>query len=173
MSLPSLTENPTLYPNCCLSLSTPLLTHLASLLPKHPHFTISIGSGSGLLEALITTHHPDVRVEGVEVNSSVNLYIEEQDMNVVTGTWELCSRASQAKAWMFVYPREPKLVKKYIEMYGDGDVGEILWLGPKVDWGDYEGCFEQSGFRDIRVYEGGDIGGAEFEMVVVVKKTVS
>jgi hypothetical protein len=173
MTLPSLTENPTLYPNCCLSLSTPLLTHLASLLPEQPHFTLSIGSGSGLLEALITTHHRDVRVEGVEVNSSVNLYIEEQDINVVTGTWDLCSRAVQAKAWMFVYPREPKLVKKYIEMYGNGEVDEILWLGPKVDWEDYEGCFTQSGFGDMRVYGGGDIGGAEFEMVVVVNKTVS
>ncbi|CEN62432.1 hypothetical protein ASPCAL09066 [Aspergillus calidoustus] len=173
MALPSLTQTPTLYPNCCLSLSTPFLTHLASLLPTHPHFTLSIGSGSGQLEALITTNHRDVRIEGVEVNSSVNLYIEEQDMNFVTGTWELCSRAAQAKAWMFVYPREPKLLMKYIETYGGGEVAEILWLGPKVDWSDYEGCFEQSGFKDVGIYEGGNIGGAEFEVLAVVRKTMS
>ncbi|KAJ0425713.1 hypothetical protein BJY00DRAFT_307856 [Aspergillus carlsbadensis] len=173
MTLPPLSQTPNLFPNCCLSLSTPLLTHLASLLPTNPHFTLSIGSGSGLLEALITSHHHDVHAEGVEVNSSVNSYIEEQDMNVVTGTWDLCSRAAQAKAWMFVYPREPKLVKRYIEVYGKGEVEKILWLGPKVDWGDYEGCFEQSGFKDVMVYEGGDIGGAEFEMVALVRKTVS
>ncbi|KAL2818326.1 hypothetical protein BJX63DRAFT_429258 [Aspergillus granulosus] len=173
MSLPLLSQTPALYPHCCLSLSTPLLTHLASLLPAHPHFTLSIGSGSGLLEALITTHHRNVRVEGVEVNSSVNLYIEEQNMNVVAGTWDLCSRAAQANAWMFAYPREPKLVMKYIETYGAGAVSEILWLGPKMDWVDYNGCFKQTGFGNVRVYEGEDVGGAEFEMVVVLRKSVA
>ncbi|KAL2833537.1 hypothetical protein BJY01DRAFT_93112 [Aspergillus pseudoustus] len=173
MSLPSLTQTPTLYPNCCLSLSTPLLTYLASILPSQPHFTLSIGSGSGLLEALITAHHRNVHIEGVEVNSSVNLYIEEQNINVVTGTWDLCSRAAQARAWMFVYPREPKLVGKYIETFGDGDIDQILWLGPKMDWADYEGCFEQTGFGNRRVYDGDSIGGAEFEMVVVLSKTMS
>ncbi|KAL3463259.1 hypothetical protein BJX64DRAFT_287514 [Aspergillus heterothallicus] len=173
MSLPSLSQDPALYPNCCLSLSTPLVTHLASILPQHPHISLSIGSGAGLLEALIATHNRDVHIEGVEVNSSVNIYIEEQDMNVVTGTWDLCSRAAQAKAWIFVYPREPKLVKRYIEVFGGGDVDQILWLGPKMDWADYEGCFEQSVFRDVKVYEGESIGGAEFEMVVVLRKTLS
>ncbi|KAL4934400.1 uncharacterized protein BDV17DRAFT_249169 [Aspergillus undulatus] len=162
------TALPTAFPNCCLSLSTSLLSHLSTLLPKLPNFTLSIGSGSGLLEAMVTHLHPDVSIEGVEVNSSVNLYIAEEDMNVVSGTWDLLPRAAQAKAWMFVYPREPKLVTKYIEMYGDcGEVEMILWLGPRADWADYEESLRNSVFCDLSVQ---DVGLAEFEMLVTAKR---
>ncbi|KAL4917798.1 hypothetical protein BDW62DRAFT_201354 [Aspergillus aurantiobrunneus] len=169
-----LSTSPTAFPNCCLALSLPLLDHLASLLPKTPEFTLSVGSGPGLLEALITHRYPDFSIEGVEVNSSVNFYIPEQDINVVSGTWDLASRASQAKAWMFVYPREPKLISKYIETYGDRDlpgIGIILWLGPRVDWADYEGCFRDSVFSQLSFPE--DIGLAPYEMLAVAGKESS
>ena len=52
-SLPSLTDRPAVYAGCCLALSTPLVAHLHSLLPKAPALTLSIGSGFGLLEALL------------------------------------------------------------------------------------------------------------------------
>ncbi|KAL4809191.1 hypothetical protein BDV18DRAFT_131372 [Aspergillus unguis] len=168
-TLLDLSPSPTAFPNCCLSLSTTLLDHVASVLPQTPDFTLSIGSGSGLLEALITHRRPNVSVEGVEVSSSVNIYIAEQDMNVVTGTWDLLPRASQAKAWMFVYPREPKLVTKYIEAYGHGRQGAemILWLGPRADWSDYEDCFRNSVFSKLNVEED---GLAPYEMLVVARK---
>ncbi|KAL4871290.1 hypothetical protein BDV12DRAFT_164551 [Aspergillus spectabilis] len=161
-----LSPSPEAIPNCCLSLSTTLLRYIYSLLPIHPSFTLSIGSGSGLLEALITHHHPDVSIEGVEVHSSVNLYVAEQDMNTVSGTWDLLPRAAQAKAWMFVYPREPRIVIKYIEMY-DGEVEIILWLGPRADWADFEGCFE--GF-EVGFPEG--VGMTDFEMLAVVRRVL-
>lgn len=166
----NLSASPTALPNCCLALSTPLLNHLASILPKTPDFTLSIGSGSGLLETLITLRYPDVSVEGVEVNSSVNLYIAEENMNIVSGTWDLLSRASQAKAWMFVYPREPKLINKYIETYGDssGNVEVILWLGPRADWADYESCFRDSTFSKLELPE--DAGMAPYEMLVAARR---
>ncbi|KAL4787509.1 hypothetical protein BJX76DRAFT_318770 [Aspergillus varians] len=169
---PLLSTSPTALPNCCLALSTPLLNHLASLLPQTPDFTLSIGSGPGLLEALIAHRHPNVPIEGVEVNSSVNLYIAEQDMNVVGGTWDLFPRASQAKAWMFVYPREPKLVTKYIETHGDrpGSVEMILWLGPRADWVDYEACFRDSVFSQLSFPD--DVGLAPYEMLVVARRGV-
>lgn len=167
MDLP-LSSTPTAFPNCCLALSSTLITHLASLLPQTPDFALSVGSGSGLLEALITHHHPNVLVEGVEVSSSVNLYIAEQDMNVVSGTWDLHPRAAQAKAWMFVYPREPQLVTRYIERFGDGDqtAETILWLGPRADWADYGGCFRHSKFS-LLSFE--DVGLAPYEMLVVAR----
>ncbi|KAL4799077.1 hypothetical protein BDV19DRAFT_385757 [Aspergillus venezuelensis] len=166
-----LTASPTAFPNCCLSISNPLLSHLSFLLPNLPYFTLSIGSGSGLLEALITHLYPNVSVEGVEVNSSVNLYIAEERMNTVSGTWDLLPRATQAKAWMFVYPREPKLVTKYIETYEkEGKVEIILWLGPRADWPDYEGCLKDSIFRDLSIQDGQDGGLAEFEMLVVARR---
>lgn len=169
--LPSnLSASPTALPNCCLTLSTPLLNHLVSILPKTPDFTLSIGSGSGLLESLVTLRYPNVSIEGVEVNSSVNLYIAEESMNIVSGTWDLLSRASQAKAWMFVYPREPKLISKYIETYGDpsGNVEVILWLGPRADWADYESCFRDSTFSELEFPE--DVGMAPYEMLVAARR---
>ncbi|KAL2824132.1 hypothetical protein BDW59DRAFT_147881 [Aspergillus cavernicola] len=160
-----LPPSPTAFPNCCLSLSTTLITHLSSLLPPAPNHTLSIGSGSGLLEALITHRHPNVSIQGVEVNSSVNLYLAEQSMNVVGGTWDLYSRAGQARAWMFVYPRDPRLVRRYFERYGNG-VQAVLWLGPRADWEDYEGCFRGE-FGELEFCESVDVGLAEFEMLVV------
>ncbi|KAI9037576.1 putative cytochrome P450 [Aspergillus affinis] len=161
-----LSPTPTAFPNCCLSISTTLLSHLASLLPQVPSFTISIGSGSGLLEALLSHRHPNVSVEGVEVNSTVNRYIPEQNMNTVHGTWDLHPRVKDAAAWMFVYPREPKLVSKYLDGFTGGEVKVILWLGPRADWADYEPCFRDSEvFADVQVQE--DVGLAEFEMLVL------
>ncbi|KAF7591432.1 hypothetical protein BBP40_001593 [Aspergillus hancockii] len=163
-----LSPSPTAFPNCCLAISSTLVNHLATLLPKKPGFIISVGSGSGLLEALIAHRHPNILVEGAEVSSSVNRYIPEEDMHVVSGTWGLHSRAPQARAWMFVYPREPKLITKYIQMYSDQATELILWLGPRADWADYEPCFRNSVFSDLRFPE--DIGLAGYEMLAVMRK---
>ncbi|KAH8427015.1 uncharacterized protein LDX57_004736 [Aspergillus melleus] len=163
-----LSQTPTAFPNCCLSISTTLLSHLASLLPQTPSFTISIGSGSGLLEALLSHEHY-VSVEGVEVNSTVNRYLPEQHMNIVQGTWDLHPRVKDAAAWMFVYPREPKLVSRYLDGFTGGEVKVIVWLGPRADWADYEPCFRGSEvFVDVQVQE--DVGLAEFEMLVVIRR---
>ncbi|KAB8260449.1 hypothetical protein BDV32DRAFT_149417 [Aspergillus pseudonomiae] len=169
-----LTTTPQAFPTCCLSISTPLLETLTSLLPKKPDYTVSIGSGSGLLEALLTHTNASLQIEGVEVNPAVNRYIAEQDMHVVTGTWDLlASRVPGAKAWMFVYPREPKLVDRYIEAFGkEGVVEVILWLGPRADWADYVGCLDGRGFGVERVV--GCEGGLEgFEMLGVVRRVGS
>ncbi|CAL00406.1 hypothetical protein An15g02520 [Aspergillus niger] len=122
-----------------------------------PAFTLSIGCGSGLLEALILHNHPNLQITGIEVSASVNRYLAEENFDVVSGTWDLYARAPQAAAWMFVYPREPKLVSKYIEMYADDENGSessvqmILWLGPRADWADYEPCFRNSSFSDVSI----------------------
>lgn len=163
-----LSSSPRAFPNCCLAISSTLIEKLASILPNKPGFTISIGSGSGLLEALITHRHPNVCVEGVEVNSSVNRYISEKDMNVVGGTWDLHPRSSQANAWMFVYPREPKLITNYIDTYGNHGVEMIIWLGPKADWPDYESCFCASSFSNLSFPEAS--GLTPYEMFTVARK---
>lgn len=165
-----LSSSPTRFPDCCLSISTTLLTTLITLLPKKPAFTLSIGSGSGLLEGLLSNFNAAISVEGVEVASSVNRYIAEENMHVTGGAWDLYSRARQAKAWMFVYPREPKLVSRYIEIYGEGDVEVIVWLGPKVDWVDYESCFRGSAFAELEVLE--EVGLAPYEIAVVARRSV-
>ncbi|KAJ5176091.1 uncharacterized protein N7482_001968 [Penicillium canariense] len=126
-----LSSSPKRFSDCCLAISNTFVTNLIHLLPKKPAFTLSIGSGSGLLEALLTRTNATISVEGVEVASTVNHYIAEEDMHVTGGAWDLHSRAQQAAAWMFVYPRQPRLITKYIEAYGDESIDMIVWLGPK------------------------------------------
>lgn len=110
----------------------------------------------------------NLSVQGVEVASTVNRYIAEEDMHVVGGGWGLCPSAQRAAAWMFVYPRDPRLVTKYIEAYGHDSVELIVWLGPRVDWADYVPCFRQSAFSDLTFPE--DTGLAPYETMVVARK---
>lgn len=154
------------FPGCCLALSTPLLNALINLLPEQPNFTLSIGSGTGLLESLITYRDGKTLVEGVEIGSTVNRYITEESMHVVTGGWGLCPRARDAAAWMFVYPRDPGLISKYIDQYPES-VEIIIWLGPKNDWADYEPVFSRSLFSELQVLEA---GLAPYETAVVARK---
>ncbi|KAJ5896340.1 uncharacterized protein N7473_005739 [Penicillium subrubescens] len=165
-----LSSSPSRFPDCCLSISTNLLTTLTTLLPKKPAFTLSIGSGSGLLEGLLSHSNASISVEGVEVASTVNRYIAEEDMHVAAGAWDLYARAKEAKAWMFVYPREPKLISRYIETYGGGEVKIIMWLGPKIDWIDHEVIFRESVFDEVHVLE--DVGLARYETAVVARRSV-
>jgi hypothetical protein len=165
-----LSSSPSRFPDCCLSISTNLLTTLTNLLPKRPAFTLSIGSGSGLLEGLLSHSNTEISVEGVEVASTVNRYIAEEDMHVAAGAWDLYSRAKEAKAWMFVYPRESKLISRYIEIYGGGDVEIIVWLGPKIDWIDHEAVFRGSVFNEVRVLE--EVGLACYETAIVARRSV-
>lgn len=159
---------PKRFPDCCLGISTTLIAHITALLPKNPDFTISIGSGSGLLEGLIAHCDENVTVAGVEVDSTINRYISEEDMNIVGGGWGLCSTAQQAKAWMFVYPRDPKLITKYIDTYGSQAVDLIVWLGPRVDWPDYEPQFSQSRFSELSVAE--DVGLTPYEILIIARR---
>ncbi|KAJ5735108.1 uncharacterized protein N7483_000233 [Penicillium malachiteum] len=162
-----LSSSPTRFPDCCLAISSDLISSMVALLPTEPAFTLSIGSGSGLLESLLG-YQNDISVQGVEVGSSVNRYLAEEDMHVVTGAWGIYSFAQQATAWMFVYPREPKLVTKYIDTYGDHAVELIVWLGPRVDWPDYEPCFRQSSFSELSFP---DVGLTPYEVAVVARKS--
>ncbi|PYI01436.1 hypothetical protein BO78DRAFT_401269 [Aspergillus sclerotiicarbonarius CBS 121057] len=163
-----LSASPKAFPDCCLDISSTLVARLAGLLPLKPAFTISVGCGSGLLEALIAYRHPRTQIIGVEVALSVNRYLPEQDIDVVGGTWDLHSRASQATAWMFVYPREPKLVTKYIETHGHGSVQLIVWLGPRADWADYEPCFRDSSFSVCLPDD--DVGLMGYEMLAIMRR---
>ncbi|KAJ5683723.1 uncharacterized protein N7477_000068 [Penicillium maclennaniae] len=162
-----LDSSPKRFPDCCLGISSTLLDHLGSILPKTPAFTLSVGSGSGFLEALIVHYFENVSVEGVEVSSSVNRYIAEEAMNIVAGGWDLCSDAQVASAWMFVYPRDPKLITKYIVTYGGQAVQLIIWLGPTADWVVFEPCFRQSTFSELSFIEA---GMTPYETAVVARK---
>lgn len=167
--LPALSATPKTYPGCCLALSTTLLSHLRTILPEPPSLTLSIGSGYGLLEALLLS---DRKVVGVEVRPTSNQYIPTPHHRVVYGSHTLDPLAAKATTWMFVYPKRVGLVEEYIKEFGDQDVEKIVWVGPKADWEDYKPCFaEGEGTQwDMQVKSADEVGGRAWEMVAVATK---
>ena len=166
-TLPVLTSTPTPYPGCCLALSTPLLAHLALLLPPPPHLTLSIGSGYGLLEALLLCPPYSRNAIGVEVQPSPNIYLHPSKHKEVIGSRFLYELAGEAEAWMFVYPRRVGMVDEYIRTHGEGRVKCVIWVGPQADWKDYEGCFK--GWH-VEIQSANEVGGREWEQIAVARK---
>lgn len=140
MHLPKITDEPRHQPDCCLSISTKLLdiitnTFNSSVGVSENGLVLSIGSGSGLLEALLlsrwsssspstittttTTLNTNLQIEGVEIRSEppVNRYLPDPtNFMIVKGSWDIVSsRAHRAvSGMMFVYPRSPALVERYV-----------------------------------------------------------
>ncbi|KAK3352574.1 hypothetical protein B0T25DRAFT_517819 [Lasiosphaeria hispida] len=142
ISLPTLTPHPTRHPQSCASLSLPLLALLNTTLPPPPALTLSIGSGPGLLEALLLHHHParagtdPATFYGVEVAAAesppVNRFLPEPNALVVPGTWAVAGEEvlGEAEGLVFVYPRQAGLVGRYLR---GGRVRVVVWIGPRCD----------------------------------------
>lgn len=166
--LPRLTSAATAYAGCCLGLSKALLAHLRATLPTRPDLVLSVGSGFGLLEALLLTEPYATNIVGVEVRPSSNQYLPEAHHREVHGSRFLEPLAVEAAAWLFVYPRRVGLVQEYLAEYGNDRVCKIVWAGPKADWQDYEHCF--AGW-DVHTTSADEIGGRAWELIAVANKT--
>lgn len=165
--LPSLATVPAVHPACCLALSTPLITHLSSLLPRAPSLTTSIGSGYGLLEALLLAPPYNRNIVGVEVHPSPNTHLPPAHHRTVAGSRFLEPLAGDAEAWMFVYPRRVGLIEQYLGEYGEAKVQVCVWIGPTADWDDYKGVFVD---WDVEMRGADEIGGRAWEVVAVARK---
>jgi hypothetical protein len=195
MDLPKLysQEAPVRFPICCLSISNKLLQILTDVfsntaLSDETPTVLSIGSGSGILEALLLAHLQSrslLNIEGVEVQqlggkAPVNRYLPEQAIYTVRGTWDVISRLQDpdVTALMFVYPRQPGLISEYIKAITEQGlkVQVIVWLGPMADWEVFEPCFStRNGTEQFVVSErrqGAEAGLDEYELMAVVRRTV-
>lgn len=131
MDLPVLISTPVRIPGLCLSVSSRLLVCLVSHLPDTPCRMLSIGCGTGLLEALLRNHivlqqnsrtkpsekGSGVVIQGVEVLSAMSShqklrYLRGEELHIVSGTWQILPEAVDFNVWLWVYPREPKLVRR-------------------------------------------------------------
>lgn len=185
MDLPELTDEPNRHPDCCLSLSTKLLTKLTDTFrPPQPTgptlHVLSVGSGTGLLEALLQAHWSsapsgsNLTIHGVEVRAPgrsrpVNRYLRDGHASTVRGTWEVSPAAAGAGALLFVYPREPGLVARYVRAAGEG-LRLVVWLGPNVDWALFEACLADAappGGGGVEVVGGS--GLADYETMAIVR----
>jgi hypothetical protein len=127
--------------------------------------TLSIGSGFGLLEALLLAEPYHSHVVGVEVEPSSNMYLPATHHRVVYGTRFLEPLAAEASAWLFVYPRRVGLIDEYISQFGTGRVKQIVWVGPQADWNDYMGCFGQG--WTVQTHGADEFGGRAWELLAV------
>lgn len=147
LTLPSTRSDvPSFHPDCCLSLSKDTIHQILDALPFRNTLVLSIGSGTGLLEGLLSEAESRLRLEVVEVRG-VNKYMPEEMLHIVQGTWQICERARMCDVLLFVYPREPGLVKKYLDSLSvTSKVQTLIWIGPTVDWFDFERIFSGSKF---------------------------
>ncbi|KDN71723.1 hypothetical protein CSUB01_11074 [Colletotrichum sublineola] len=181
---PRLTNEPQTLPDCCLSLSLPLLRELHGCLPPAPHLTLSIGSGTGLLEGLLhdlasssssssLPHATTLNLVSVEVAPSANRYHAAH--RTVPGTWALDPLAEQARAWVFVYPKQVALVRGYVDAFSGEGVGcaveTVMYVGPRRDWDDFRAAFEGL-VGDVEVWDEERmeaVGGRAWECVAIVR----
>ncbi|KAF1951985.1 hypothetical protein CC80DRAFT_528017 [Byssothecium circinans] len=166
--LPSLALQPAVYPGCCVALSAPFLANLCALLPPSPAPILSIGSGTGLLEALLLAEPYNLSIVGVEVQPSVNRYLPPSTHRTVVGTHSLELLAAEATAWLFVYPRQVALLEEYMTAYGEGAVTTVVWIGPAADWQDYQGCFGSCWHVEPKSAD--SLGGRAWEVVAIATK---
>lgn len=157
-------DSPVVHPGCCLALSTPLLSYLReALLPPNPTtLVLSVGSGYGLLEALLLEPPSPLNLIGVEVAPSPNTYLPAEQHSIVPGSRFLEPLAAEAGTWLFVYPRRVGLIEEYLRAYGQGAVRKVVWIGPVADWEDYEGCF---GGWNVDVARADTVGGRSWETI--------
>jgi hypothetical protein len=166
-NLPQLSDRPFLHPHCCLGLSKVVLKIVSEQLPKNV-LILSIGSGTGLLEALLLKEYPNLQIEGVEVNHSVNRYLDQENAHVVKGTWEVSSRATEATTLLFVYPRGWSLIRKYLGRFGESKTLEsIVLLGPQADATGFMAAFEET----TRPFQVTESALGEFEVMMKISLT--
>ena len=165
MKLPQLSDVAAHHPDCCCLLSETLIARIASLLPTQSGLALSIGSGTGLLEALLLDYRPTINLRAVEVSNDVNKYLPEDLMETVNGTWDLCNSAHDAGSWIFVYPREAGLIKKYAQVFGQGSIKQVIWIGPLADLKEVQDTYLPSAMWKREIIK--DCGLSDYEIMVL------
>ncbi|KAM0719629.1 hypothetical protein Q7P37_003760 [Cladosporium fusiforme] len=164
-TLAQVVDEPKLFAGCCLALSKPLLQAVISNLPCKPDLILSVGCGSGLLEALLLHVSNDtLELYGVEVPHCPCPFLPAERVLRVSGTRSLHSDAILASVLVFVYPRVSSLIASYLEVCTAGALEKLVWLGHRSDWQDSEKLIFDS-FVDVQIIE--DAGLPDHEIMVV------
>lgn len=163
-------DKPRHLPELCCGVSQPLMGLLLDHLPTDGSLVLSIGCGSGLLEAMLLraarTSGRALGLSGVEVPSCVVHYLTAESVLRVAGTRDLHPEAMLATTLMFVYPRKPALVASYIKDCSNGALECVVWIGPSSDWQDSQHLLSRT-FTDVKVWEGLEAGLPTYELVAV------
>ena len=143
ITLDSLSEKPVHFGDCCPGVSKPLINALLDRLPQDPALILSVGSGSGLFEAIMVQvaekdRGRSLNLRGIEVPPCINRHLPQDRVLRVPCSMSLHPEAFLASALMFVYPRRANLVAMYLDAFLDGALETIVWLGHRNDWPEME-----------------------------------
>ena len=161
-----LSESPRQLSDCCAGISKPLIHLLVDRLQRGPGRILSVGCGAGRLEATLIEASGSLDLYGVEVPSCATKHLPDDRILRVTGTTSVHASAQSASTLMFIYPRDPSLVAKYIAAGVNGGMKQVMWLGHRSDWPDFEPAMvENTG--EVELIDGRGI--APYELLVVWK----
>ncbi|KAJ8603113.1 hypothetical protein MRB53_042255 [Persea americana] len=158
----SLTTQPIYMPNCCVSLSRPMIEALAVEICDQD-LILSIGCGSGLLETLLLVM-AKVNIVGVEVPSCPNIFLPSSRFIQVQSTTSVYDEAMLASVIMFVYPRSIDLIIRYLNSFIRGAWQLLVVICPRDEWEDMKARLEEW-TTSIKILSG--IGFANHEIVAV------
>ena len=164
-----LSDNPKHFGGCCPGVSKPLIDVLLDRLPQDEALILSVGSGSGLFEAIMLdiaqrNRGRTLNLRGIEVPPCLNMHLREDRVLRVPCSNSLHPDAFLASAWMFVYPRKASLVARYLDAFMDGAVEMVVWLGHRNDWAEMEMLLIPA-FMKLECIDGPGI--PEYEMLAV------
>ena len=73
--------------------------------------------------------------------------------NVITvsGTWAIAEQAKAAEGLLFVYPRQPGLLRSYLERGSGSAVRVVVWIGPRCDLDEFTSPLNDWGVEDVAV----------------------
>lgn len=154
--------------HCCCSFSGTLIYTLGCLLPRPPAVTISVGSGHGLLEFSLLCKFPKTNLHAIEVTPIQPQYLPQNIIHYVNSSLAIWSGAAYAQLWIFIYPRDFDLIKRYLETHALGEVEKIVWIGPKTDQAILEKVLDEKGW-ETRVLQ--NSGLPEYECFLLGQKS--
>ncbi|KAL8684713.1 MAG: hypothetical protein Q9218_008171, partial [Villophora microphyllina] len=145
----------------------------AAILPPFPTLVLSIGHGHGVLEAHLLQACPTLNLLAIDIIHKQPQYLPEQNYLILPRSSEIYGNAKEAEVWMFIYPRDLGLVRRYLGHFPEGNVRTIIFVGPRADIREFEagwGIGRESkgeGWRKEMVEEN---GLKEYEGLVVWRK---
>lgn len=142
--LPKLSPVRTSVASCCIALSCPLVSALRETFSASiPGPILSVGSGSGLLEAYMIAEKMDVI--GIDLQNT-NKYLLPEHFVGLRGTWDTgpSSLLASIRKVLFAYPKPVgHVIRRYIEQMGALEM--IVWIGPATDWSETLSALDQVG----------------------------
>lgn len=174
-------KSPKHDPNCCLSLSTRLFSVLKDIAVQRVQLQsdddalvfLSVGCGTGFFESAFSKYLQQecqlkARVEGAETQSTTIPFLSDELVHRAKGTWDILDDVHGAHVLLFVYPREGRLVQRYLERFYE-HVTIAIWLGPYADWTEHEPILRNTTrFGQPRLLE--NAGLVNYEIAVVFEK---